>query len=118
MTNSRITDPEVLEWRYPVTLVQFAIRKQSAGHGKYKGGNGVTRQVRFEQPMDVTILSNRRLNAPFGLNGGKEASKGKTIVNFADGREQVLNSCESVKLEAGDSIIIHTPGGGGFSPQK
>ena len=114
MTNSRITDPEVLEWRYPVTLVQFAIRKHSAGTGQFNGGNGVTRQVRFEQTMDVTILSNRRQNAPFGLNGGKAASKGETLVSFKDGSEQVLKSCESVKLEAGDSITIHTPGGGGF----
>lgn len=115
MTNSRITDPEVLEWRYPVTLVQFAIRKHSAGKGELNGGNGVIRQVRFEQPMDVTILSNRRQNAPFGLNGGKDASKGETIISFANGQQKTLNSCESIKLKAGDSIIIRTPGGGGFN---
>ena len=114
MTNSRITDPEVLEWRYPVTLIQFAIRKHSAGKGKFNGGNGVTRQVTFNEPMDVTILSNRRLNAPFGLNGGQDGSKGHTIVDFTDGSSKALKSCESVSLSQGDSITIHTPGGGGY----
>ncbi|MFT5162395.1 MAG: 5-oxoprolinase (ATP-hydrolyzing) [Alteromonadaceae bacterium] len=113
MTNSRLTDPEVLEWRYPVTLESFSIRADSAGQGKFNGGNGVVRKVRFEQPMDGAILSNHRKVAPFGLNGGEPGKVGCNYVIKADGQHVQLDSCEQYALEAGDTFVIETPGGGG-----
>lgn len=119
MTNSRITDPEVLEWRFPVTLLSFAIRHGSGGYGHYRGGNGVTRSIRFERPMQVSILANRRQFVPFGLAGGMPGEKGQTMVRYANGDTQVLASCATLDVQQGDTLIINTPGGGGFkSPNK
>lgn len=115
MTNSRLTDPEVLEWRYPVRLESFAIRKNSGGKGDtHDGGNGVIRKIHFNQAMSGAILSNRRKTAPFGL-GGEPGQVGRNTVEKADGQILELDSCDKHELQAGDTIVIETPGGGGYS---
>jgi 5-oxoprolinase (ATP-hydrolysing) len=118
MTNSRLTDPEVLEWRFPVTLEQFSIRHGSGGKGLYQGGNGVIRRMRFEQPMNASILSNRRTTAPFGLLGGEDGQPGHNFVTKANGSVVELKACDSHQLEPGDTITIETPGGGAFNKAK
>ena len=114
MTNSRITDPEVLEHRFPVLLETFEIRDGSGGAGRYRGGDGVRRWIRFLEPMTATILSNRRLVPPFGLEGGEAGLPGRNFVQRPDGSIEVLGSTQSVSMEAGDVFVIETPGGGGF----
>ncbi len=114
MTNSRLTDVEVLEWRYPVMLKEFSIRMGSGGKGKYQGGNGVTRVVRFNEDMEMTILSNHRDYAPPGMNGGHDGAKGITTVLKKDGSLQKLKYADHAILKAGDSVKIETPGGGGY----
>ncbi len=114
MTNSRLTDPEILEWRVPVVLDDFSIRQGSGGTGKHKGGDGVHRAIRFRDPMHVSILSTHREIAPTGLGGGKDAALGHNSVLRADGTREELNSLAECDLEAGDTIIIETPGGGGY----
>ncbi|HNB22952.1 MAG TPA: hydantoinase B/oxoprolinase family protein, partial [Candidatus Melainabacteria bacterium] len=114
MTNSRLTDPEVLELRYPVLLEHFAIREGSGGAGKNRGGDGVIRRIRFLQPMTVSILSQRRVAEPFGLHGGKPGKRGINRWIKKDGTEEILPGTVTVKVESGDSIEIETPGGGGW----
>ena len=114
MTNSRLTDVEVLEWRYPVTLKEFSVRMGSGGKGKYQGGNGVTRVVRFNEDMEMTILSNHRDYSPPGMNDGGEGAKGITTVIKKDGQLQKLKYADHAILKAGDSVKIETPGGGGY----
>ncbi|MSO96796.1 MAG: 5-oxoprolinase [Rhodospirillaceae bacterium] len=114
MTNSRLTDPEILEWRYPVVLEKFAIRRGSGGTGRHKGGEGVQRTIRFLSPMTASILSGRRMTAPFGLEGGGEGTPGQTLVRRANGTSETLGPTDSVDVAAGDSMTIATPGGGGF----
>jgi 5-oxoprolinase (ATP-hydrolysing) len=114
MTNSRLTDPEVLEWRFPVLLESFAIRPQSGGEGKYRGGNGVIRRIRFREAMTAAILSGHRLIAPFGLEGGEAGAVGRNCVERRDGSLEPLGSSAEVEMQAGDLFIIETPGGGGF----
>ena len=114
MTNSRLTDPEILETRYPVLLEHFAIRKGSGGGGKFKGGDGVVRHIRFRKAMRAGILSNRRIVPPAGLAGGSNAKVGENAVIRADGRIERLGATATVDMEAGDMFIIETPGGGGF----
>jgi 5-oxoprolinase (ATP-hydrolysing) len=114
MTNSRLTDPEVLEWRFPVLIKTFAIRLGSGGAGQYSGGNGILRTLEFRTPMTVAILSNHRQVAPFGLCGGAAGKVGQNIVLRADGRIEPLEGQATVAVEAGDQIQIMTPGGGGF----
>ena len=114
MTNSRLTDPEVLELRYPVLLEHFSIRKGSGGAGKNKGGDGAIRRIRFLKPMTVSILSQRRIAEPFGLHGGKPGKRGINKWIKRDGKEELLPGTITVKVEAGDSIQIETPGGGGW----
>ena len=116
MTNSRLTDPEVLESRFPVLVEEFAIRTGSGGVGRWPGGNGVVRHIVFREAMTASILSGRRIVPPFGLTGGGAGQPGETIVRRADGREQRLASTDRAELAAGDAIIIRTPGGGGFGP--
>ena len=118
MTNSRLTDPEVLEWRFPVILEDFSIRRGSGGKRAHRGGDGVTREIRFREKMSVSILSTHRIVAPFGLNGGDEAALGKNTIRRADGRIENLAGSDQRELEAGDAIIIETPGGGGFGPPE
>lgn len=114
MTNSRLTDPEILEWRFPVLLEDFSIRKGSGGAGKHHGGDGVHRAIRFREPMHVSILSTHRLIAPFGLEGGNDGAVGHNAVRRADGTREELDSLAENDLEPGDTILIDTPGGGGF----
>ncbi|PSR13198.1 5-oxoprolinase, partial [filamentous cyanobacterium CCP3] len=116
MTNSRLTDPEVLEWRFPVLLREFSIRQGSGGAGEYAGGNGIVRRVEFREPMTAAILSNRRLVPPFGLAGGQPGQVGENRVIRADGRVEVLPGQATVAVEPGDCIQIATPGGGGYGP--
>ncbi len=114
MTNSRLTDPEVLEWRFPVRLEQFAIRPDSGGAGTWPGGKGVIRKVRFLEPMTVAILSGRRQVAPFGLAGGEAGALGCNQVERADGSVEILEGRAIASMAAGDAIVIATPGGGGY----
>jgi 5-oxoprolinase (ATP-hydrolysing) len=114
MTNTRITDPEVLELRYPVRVEEFSIRRGSGGAGKFHGGDGVIRKIRFLEPMTATITASRRVYAPFGLEGGAPGALGAQFVERADGRREPLPGRAAVELAAGDAFIIHTPGGGGY----
>jgi 5-oxoprolinase (ATP-hydrolysing) len=114
MTNSRLTDPEVLEWRFPVLLRQFAIRQGSGGAGQHRGGNGIVRTVEFHEPMTAGILSNHRQVPPFGLNGGRPGTVGENTVQRANGSVEALPGQATVTVYPGDQIQIATPGGGGF----
>ena len=114
MTNSRLTDPEILETRFPVLLESFSIRPGSGGNGASRGGDGVIRRVRFLQPMRAGILSNRRRVPPHGLHGGDDGQPGVNRVERADGRLEVLPSTAGADMEAGDVFVIETPGGGGY----
>lgn len=114
MTNSRLTDPEVLEWRFPVILESFAIRQHSRGQGQWQGGDGVTRRMRFLEPMTVALLANHHRIPPFGLNGGSDAQPGKAWIESKDGKIQQLPSNGIAQLKSGDVIVVQTPGGGGF----
>ncbi|MCP5291662.1 MAG: hydantoinase B/oxoprolinase family protein [Burkholderiales bacterium] len=114
MTNSRLTDPEVLEMRYPVRLESFSIRKNSGGNGKHKGGDGVIRCIRFNEPMHAAILSNHRRIAPFGLHGGEPGQLGRNRVERKNNGIEALGATASVQLEAEDVLTIETPGGGGY----
>lgn len=114
MTNSRLTDPEVLEFRYPVVLEAFEIRDDSGGKGEHSGGNGVRRKIRFLQDMDLTVVSNRRIVAPYGMAGGEDGAPGRTWVQRADGTVEEMKSSDIKPVRAGDTGCIETPGGGGF----
>jgi 5-oxoprolinase (ATP-hydrolysing) len=114
MTNTRLTDPEVLELRYPVTLEAFQIRQHSGGVGRWRGGNGIVRKLRFREPMQVVILANHRIVPPFGLQGGHAGEVGRTSILRKDGRIEVLGSCDQRDVTAGDAIVVETPGGGGW----
>jgi 5-oxoprolinase (ATP-hydrolysing) len=114
MTNSRLTDPEILEFRFPVRLESYEIRHGSGGAGRWRGGNGGVRKVRFLEPMTAAILSNNRIHAPFGMAGGEAAARGSNRVERADGRVEQLGHIGKVEMEAGDVFVIETPGGGGF----
>ncbi|MEB3827224.1 hydantoinase B/oxoprolinase family protein [Phormidium sp. CCY1219] len=114
MTNSRLTDPEVLEWRFPVLLEDFSIRQNSGGKGKHHGGNGVIRRLRFLEPMTAGILSNHRRISPFGLNGGENGALGNNYVERSDGTIEQLSSTDTVQMNPGDVFAIETPGGGGY----
>ncbi len=114
MTNSRLTDPEVLELRYPVLIDAFRIRHGSGGPGFWSGGDGVIRRIRFREPMVVAVLANSRVIAPFGFEGGKPGKVGKTHIQRSDGRTENLGSCGQREVQPGDAIIVETPGGGGF----
>ncbi|MDE1987023.1 MAG: hydantoinase B/oxoprolinase family protein [Alphaproteobacteria bacterium] len=114
MTNTRITDPEILELRYPVRLEAFAIRRDSGGLGKHRGGDGTRRRVRVLEAMTASIVASRRAVAPFGLGGGGDGLPGRQWVERADGTREGVAGVAKVELEAGDVIVIETPGGGGF----
>jgi 5-oxoprolinase (ATP-hydrolysing) len=114
MTNSRLTDPEVLEWRYPVRLESYEIRRGSGGAGRWRGGDGGTRRLRFLEPMTVTTLSGHRRVPAFGLAGGAPGALGRNWVEHADGTVTEMSGCDSVELAAGDVFVIETPGGGGY----
>ncbi len=114
MTNSRLTDPEVLETRLPVRVERFAIRKGSGGKGKWHGGEGVERVIRFLEPMAAQILANRRKVAPRGIAGGGDAAAGETLVERKDGSTLDLGATGAAAMAPGDAIVIRTPGGGGY----
>jgi 5-oxoprolinase (ATP-hydrolysing) len=119
MTNTRITDPEVLELRYPVRLETFAIRRGSGGAGRTRGGDGVVRRIRFNEPMTAVIVSSRRTVPPHGLAGGESAALGRQWLEHADGSIEALAGIDQRQLRAGDQLVVETPGGGGFGrPQK
>ena len=114
MTNSRLTDPEILETRLPVRLEEFGIRKGSGGSGAHHGGDGVVRRVTFLEPMRANILANRRRIPPRGLNGGGDAKAGRNWVERADGTVEELTATDWADVDVGDHFVIETPGGGGF----
>ena len=114
MTNTRMTDPEVLETRFPVRVDEFSIRHGSGGLGEYVGGNGIVRRLRFLEPMTVTVLSSHRKVAPHGAAGGGEASVGENSVERADGHINELKGNDEVQLTVGDVFVMKTPGGGGY----
>jgi 5-oxoprolinase (ATP-hydrolysing) len=114
MTNSRLTDPEVLEFRFPVRLESYAIRQGSGGAGRWHGGDGGVRRVRFLEPMTAGILSNGRVHPAFGMAGGHSGLPGINRVVRADGTVQELAHIGQVEMQTGDVFEIHTPGGGGF----
>jgi len=119
MTNTRITDPEILERRYPILLREFSIRKDSGGQGAYCGGEGLIREVEFLEPLNVAILSERRVYGPYGLEGGKPGKRGKNFFIHKDGHRLYMGSKNEIMAQAGDRFRILTPGGGGYgSPES
>ncbi len=116
MTNSRLTDPEILEFRFPVRLESYEIRRGSGGQGRWNGGEGGVRRIRFLQPMTASILSNGRQHPAFGLAGGAPGAPGINRVVRADGRTETLGHIAQVEMQPGDVFEIHTPGGGGYGP--
>lgn len=115
MTNSRLTDPEVLEWRFPVRLESFAIRKSSGGRGDFRGGDGVIRKIRFLESMTAAILSSHRLIPPAGLNGGENGTVGKNYVIRENGNIELLGATAEVSMNVNDVFVVETPGGGGIN---
>jgi len=118
MTNTRLTDPEVLEFRYPVVLEDFHIREGSGGRGRWHAGDGVSRTIRFLERMDCTILSGHRRVRPFGLAGGEPGELGKNSVRRNDGRVEILKGCDATVLERGEAVTIRTPTGGGYGDPR
>ena len=114
MTNSRMTDPEVIETRFPVLIRQFSIRRNSGGRGERRGGDGVVRKIEFRESMQAAILSNHRRIAPFGLGGGQPGTPGRNYLIRADGNLMNLGSTDAVDVKPGDMLVIETPGGGGY----
>jgi 5-oxoprolinase (ATP-hydrolysing) len=114
MTNSRLTDPEVLEWRFPVLLESFAIRRGSGGQGAHRGGDGVVRRMRFREAMTAAILSSHRRVPPYGLAGGAPGALGRNWVERADGRREDFGATHTIAVGPGDVFVLETPGGGGY----
>ena len=115
MTNSRLTDPEILETRFPVVLEEFTIRRGSGGRGRHNAGDGTRRTIRFLEAMECAILSGHRRVRPFGVDGGEPGALGENLVRRRNGVE-VLGGCASTVLQAGEAVTIITPTGGGFGP--
>ena len=116
MTNTRMTDPEVLEWRFPVRLEEFAIRRGSGGKGRHRGGDGVRRRLRFLDAMTMTLLTSHRRVPPFGQDGGAPGEVGRNVVERVDGSEELLAGNDETEVAVGDVFRLETPGGGGFGP--
>jgi 5-oxoprolinase (ATP-hydrolysing) len=115
MTNTRSTDPEILEKRYPCILHEFSLREGSGGNGYHRGGDGVIRDIEFRVPVQLSILSERRASAPYGMNGGRSGMKGQNLwIRAKDGLSISLGGKNTVMVEAGDRIVVKTPGGGGY----
>ena len=114
MTNSRLTDPEVLELRFPVRLERYQVREGSGGAGRWPGGNGGVRVLRFLEPMTVSMLGNNRITAPFGAAGGLAGARANNYVLRADGRIEPMGHIGRAELDAGDCFVVETPGGGGY----
>ncbi|HKV11000.1 MAG TPA: hydantoinase B/oxoprolinase family protein, partial [Thermoanaerobaculia bacterium] len=116
MTNTRITDPEVLEHRYPVRLERFAIRAGSGGEGRFRGGDGAIRELTFLEPMSLSLLSQHRVEAPYGMEGGAPGAPGRQRLVRASGKVEEMGPVDGREVEAGDRLILETPGGGGWGP--
>ncbi len=114
MTNSRLTDPEVLEYRFPVLLEDFHIRTGSGGKGQWNAGDGTSRTIRFLQDMECAMLSSHRIVRPFGIEGGEPGELGRTLVRRLDGGIDELAGCDQTVLKAGEAVTVITPTGGGF----
>ncbi len=114
MTNTRITDPEILERRYPVLLRKFSLRHGSGGNGRFKGGNGLVREVEFLEPLNVAVLTERRVFTPYGLNGGEPGQCGINLFIRKDGTLINLGGKKEIQAQPGDRLRIMTPGGGGY----
>jgi 5-oxoprolinase (ATP-hydrolysing) len=114
MTNSRLTDPEVLEWRFPVRLEEYKILPGTGGRGRFHGGDGGERRVRFLEPMTAAILANNRTNRPHGMAGGEPGKSGRNWVERTDGTREEFGHVCKVEMNAGDVFVIQTPGGGGY----
>ncbi|MFB0627295.1 hydantoinase B/oxoprolinase family protein [Streptomyces sp. AB3(2024)] len=114
MTNSRLTDPEVLEWRLPVLLEEFSVRSGSGGEGRWRGGDGTVRKIRFREPMTVSTLSGHRRVPPYGMAGGAPGGLGVNHVERVDGTSVPMAGCDSVEVRTGDVLVVETPGGGGY----
>ena len=114
MTNTRITDPELLELRYPVRLERFEIRKGSGGKGKWKGGEGIEREIFFKEKLEINLLTQHRKEKPYGLNGGGQGKTGEQILIRRDGKKEKLKGMDSTVVNPGDRLVIKTPGGGGW----
>lgn len=117
MTNTRITDPEILEARYPVRLERFAVREGSGGKGRYPGGDGVVRELTFLEPMALSLVSQHRLEEPFGLEGGGCGEVGRQRLVHANGEESVLAGIDQADVQSGDRLILETPGGGAWGTE-
>ncbi|MFF9913178.1 hydantoinase B/oxoprolinase family protein [Streptomyces sp. NPDC013457] len=116
MTNSRLTDPEILEWRYPVRVDSFALRKESGGRGRWPGGEGVERRIRFLEPMTVALLTGHRRVPPYGMAGGEPGARGENLVERADGTVEHLAGVDTTDVAPDDVLFLRTPGGGGYGP--
>jgi 5-oxoprolinase (ATP-hydrolysing) len=114
MTNTRLTDPEILEARYPVLLEEFSIRRGSGGRGRWQAGDGIYRRIQFLEDMECAILSDHRRVRPFGMHGGEPGELGRNWVEYADGRSKDLGSCAQISVAKGDTINVKSPTGGGF----
>ena len=114
MTNSRMTDPEVLEWRFPVRLEEFSVRTGTGGTGLHKGGDGVTRKLRFLEPMTVNLITGHRKNPTYALAGGQPGGLGNNWLERADGSLQQLAGIDQVEVINNDMVVVQTPGGGGY----
>ena len=114
MTNTRITDPEILETRFPVQLDRFSIRRGSGGSGQHPGGDGVIRSIRALEPIEISFVSQHRNQGPYGLHGGSDGTPGTQYLVLEDGTRHVLSGCDQYSLETGDAVIVETPGGGGW----
>jgi 5-oxoprolinase (ATP-hydrolysing) len=114
MTNSRLTDPEVLEFRFPILLESFEVRRGSGGKGRHRGGDGTVRRLRFLEEMTASILSSHRKVPNFGLEGGQPGALGHNWVQRADGAVEELSGTDKAEMHPGDVFVVETPGGGGF----
>ncbi|MFD0077161.1 hydantoinase B/oxoprolinase family protein [Streptomyces sp. NPDC127166] len=116
MTNSRLTDPEILEWRHPVRVDAFAVREDGGGRGRWHGGHGVERRLRFLEPMTVALLTGHRRVPPYGMAGGEPGALGENLVERADGTVEHLEGAATTEVGPGDVLVLRTPGGGGYGP--
>ena len=114
MTNTRATDPEILEWRFPVLLESFSIRRGSGGAGRHRGGDGIIRRIRFREPMTAAIVSGHRKVPPYGMAGGEPGLVGRNYVERADGTIEELSGTDKATVNPNDVFVIETPGGGGY----
>jgi 5-oxoprolinase (ATP-hydrolysing) len=114
MTNTRATDPEVLEARYPVRLERFAVRRGSGGAGRWRGGDGVVRELRFLEPASLSVLTQHRRERPYGVDGGEPGAPGRQRLIRASGEELELGTVDGCEAGAGDRLVLETPGGGGW----